>query len=102
MPFAAALSTAQPIDKALDDVLGEVRPRFAGQPELALVFFSPHHAGHADKIVATLQSRLQPRLLIGCVGESIIGNDQEIEQGPALSLWLGGWSRPGRTGSRST
>jgi small ligand-binding sensory domain FIST len=44
-------------------------------------------------IVKTLQQRLGPRCLLGCVGESIVGNDQEIEWRPALSLWVAGWSR---------
>ena len=38
-----------------------------------------------------LHAKLQPRCLIGCIGESIVGNSREIEQDPALSLWLGNW-----------
>jgi small ligand-binding sensory domain FIST len=34
---------------------------------------------------------LQPRCLLGCLGESIVGNGREIEDHPALSLWLGSW-----------
>jgi small ligand-binding sensory domain FIST len=28
------------------------------------------------------------------MGEAIVGNDREVERGPALSLWLGRWPRP--------
>src|SRR5262249_44637998 len=34
------------------------------------------------------------RVLLGCVGEAIIGNDQEVERRPALSVWLGQWRQP--------
>src|SRR5262249_40837156 len=40
------------------------------------------------------QQKLRARCLLGGPGESIIGNDAEVEDGPAMSLWLGKWSRP--------
>jgi small ligand-binding sensory domain FIST len=94
MPFAAALSTAPQADRALDDVCSQALAPLAGRPDLALVFFSPHHWDAVPAIAATLHERLAPRCLLGCVGESIVGNEREIEAGPALSLWLGRWSRP--------
>lgn len=94
MPFAAALSTATQTERALDDVCAETRKTLAGKPDLAVVFFSPHHAEAAERIAAALHQRLNPRCLLGCVGESIVGNEREIEHQPALSLWLAGWSRP--------
>jgi small ligand-binding sensory domain FIST len=45
-------------------------------------------------VVQFLQERLTPRCLLGCTGESIVGNDQEIEGDPALSLWVGRWTQP--------
>ncbi len=92
MPFTAALSTAPNTERALDDVCAEARKTFADSPDLAVVFFSPHH--QADAIAGFLQQRLGPRCLLGCVGESIVGNEREIEHQPALALWVGGWSRP--------
>jgi len=94
MPFAAALSTASATDRALEDVCTEALTRNVAKPDLGLVFFSPHHAPRAATIAATLQQRLSPRVLLGCVGESIVGNDKEIEGAPALSLWLACWKRP--------
>src|SRR5262249_3335600 len=35
------------------------------------------------------------RCLLGCVGEAVIGNEREVEERPALSLWLARGSRPG-------
>ena len=92
MPFAAALSTRPETACALDEVCAQVAGLAA--PDLALVFFSPHHAEHADAVADTLHGRLGPRALLGCIGESVIGNDQEVEAQPALSLWLAKWAGP--------
>src|SRR4051812_12386846 len=89
MPFAAALSTSP-------DPLDEVCSALAGQlpkPDLAVAFLSPHHAERAEALAAGLQQRLGPRALIGCVGEAIVGGDREVEEQPALSVWLGSWPR---------
>ena len=94
MPFAAALSTAPRTDSALEQVCAEVRPAVSGAPDLAVAFFSAHHAEAADRIARGLADRLGPRCLLGCVAESVIGNGKEVEDGPALSLWLGRWEKP--------
>ncbi len=94
MPFAAALSTASDTVRAIEEVCGRARENLNGPPDLVLVFFSPHHVQNTEAIAATLRQRLSPRCLLGCMGEAIVGNDREIEQQPALSLWLGRWSEP--------
>jgi small ligand-binding sensory domain FIST len=93
MPFAAALSTSKDTTRALDETLKQVSAALPGAADLAMVFFSPHHANAADTIASELQQRLAPRCLLGCNGEAIVGLDQEIERAPALSLWLGRWSQ---------
>jgi small ligand-binding sensory domain FIST len=91
MPFAASLSTIAHTTRALEEVCAGVRATLQGVPDLTFLFFSPHHAGAAEQLVQTIQDRLKPRCLLGCVGESIIGGAREIEQDPALSLWAGRW-----------
>jgi small ligand-binding sensory domain FIST len=95
MPFAAAVSTLPETEAALAEVLAGLT---VSQPDLVAAFFSPHHAGHANHIATTLWQKLTPRALLGTVGESIIGNDQEIESQPALSVWVGQWGNPSRIG----
>jgi small ligand-binding sensory domain FIST len=94
MPFAAMLSTASQAAQAIDEVCSRCQEQLPGQPDLALVFFSVHHAEAAETFAASVRRRLTPRCLIGCIGEAVIGNDQEIEQRPAVSLWAGRWPRP--------
>jgi small ligand-binding sensory domain FIST len=65
-----------------------------GPADLAMVFFSPHHAAAVDDLGPRLQANLSNACLLGCQGEAIVGNDREIENSPALSLWLARWHRP--------
>lgn len=91
MPFAAALATMPQTAVALEDVCSRALEQLQGPPDLAMLFFSPHHAGSAELLAASAQEHLGCDCLLGCVGEGIIGTEQEIEAAPALSLWLGRW-----------
>ncbi|HWG43112.1 MAG TPA: FIST N-terminal domain-containing protein [Gemmataceae bacterium] len=94
MPFAAALSTAEPTLQAVEEVCAHTRTHLPGEVDLAILFFSTHHARAAEDIVRRVRERLAPRCLLGCVAESVVGNDREIEQSPALSLWASRWAHP--------
>jgi small ligand-binding sensory domain FIST len=91
MPFVAALSTEARTAQALDDVCAQSLVQLPDPPDLATVFFSPHHAESASLIARTLHDKLRPRCLIGCIGEAVAGIGREVEHHPALSLWLGAW-----------
>src|SRR5207248_6875570 len=91
MPYAAALSTTRDTLGALDEVCSRALNELQGTPDLALLFFSSHHLEAAQSLAETAQHRLAARCLLGCGGEAIVGNDQEIETTPALSLWLARW-----------
>lgn len=93
MPFAAALSTVADTTLALEEVCDQATAHFAGPADLAMVFFSRHHAPDVALIASHLQDTLGGAYILGCQGESIVGNSREIEKGPALSLWLAKWSR---------
>ena len=94
MPFAAAISTAKSASQALDEVIRHILAKQPGKPDLVLAFFSPHHKRAAAEIAGTLQTQLAPKALLGCMGESILGNDVEIEDEPALVVWTAAWLQP--------
>jgi small ligand-binding sensory domain FIST len=94
MPFAAALSILSDTARALDEVCTQALQQLPGPPDLAVVFFSPHHSDAAAEISRITHERLRARSLLGCIGEAVVGNDQEIERRPAVSLWLAKWQRP--------
>ena len=94
MPFASALSLAGVSDRAISEVCDRAGAALGARPDLAMLFFSPHHLGAAQALTQGVRQRLSPGVLLGCVAETVIGEAREVEQGPALSLWLGKWSRP--------
>src|SRR5262245_48428764 len=96
MPFAAALSTVPQALAALEEVCTNALAALHGPADLALLFLSPHHNAHAGPLAAAARERLGPACRLGCSGEAVVGNDQEVELGPALSLWLGRWQPPVR------
>ena len=59
----------------------------AGPFDLAVVFIADDHAHHAQQIWRVLRDELAPETLIGVTAESVIGDGQEIEREPAVSLW---------------
>jgi small ligand-binding sensory domain FIST len=86
--FASALSTSEKTADAIDEACTRAAEELGARPDLAFVFFSAHHSPQAETISSELMQRLSPGCLLGCSGESIVGNDREIEGDPALTLWL--------------
>jgi len=82
MIFKAALSTDGDTRSAAKKVC---LPIMDMQPDLACLFASHHHAAQVEELVAEVWDRANARNLIGCLGESVIGPDREIEQAPAVS-----------------
>ena len=56
-------------------------------PDIAIVFVSPHFAEEFQDIADAIQETLQPRNMIGCVGDSIVSGGREIEGDPAITIW---------------
>jgi small ligand-binding sensory domain FIST len=93
MPFASALATSPDAREAIDDASSRALAGLGGKPDLALAFFSPHHAAECIDMATRLHATLNPGCLLGCQGEAIVGTGREIENGPAFSLWLARWSK---------
>lgn len=85
---AAALSTAADTQTAVAEVCQQAKEQLSAPAHLAFAFVSPHHGPDLAELAAALQAELGVECLLGCTGESIVGGDREIEQQPALALWL--------------
>jgi small ligand-binding sensory domain FIST len=94
MPFTAAVSTREDTHQALEEACRQARVGWEGPVDLAMLFFSRHHAANAEALADTVHQALGPRCLLGCPGEAIVANEHEIEDGPAMCLWLGRWNGP--------
>jgi small ligand-binding sensory domain FIST len=95
MPFISALSTHADTQQALAEVIDHTRGAVT-PADLAVLFYSPHHQDDLSAAAGQLRDRVGARWLLGCPGETIVGGDREIEQEPALALWLARWSSPVR------
>ncbi len=58
----------------------------AGQADLVFLFASHAYAPNFPAMVQRAQTTTRARVLIGCSGQGIIGNAQEIEGKPAVSV----------------
>ncbi len=87
MQFASALSTKPETPDAIEEVCRGMAGRFESI-DLAVLFVSHQHGPDFAAIVRGVHERLGPKCLIGCTGESIVGLGQEVEDAPAISLWV--------------
>jgi small ligand-binding sensory domain FIST len=72
-------------------VARQLKTTFEGEePDLAVLFSSPHHFSDMSAIAREVSRVLSPGHLIGCTGESIIGGKVEYEGAPAVTLWAAG------------
>lgn len=87
MLFASAITTERDVDEASHVLAGQIEAQLGGHPlDLALVFLSPHFRVVVADLAAKLRASLNPRLLIGCTAEGVIGREQEVEHEPAITL----------------
>jgi small ligand-binding sensory domain FIST len=88
--FASALSRKTDTEAAVRDLADAVRMQLGSSGiHLAFVFFSPHHVGKADLIAKMLREELSIDVCLGCSGEGVIADGEELETAPALTLWVG-------------
>jgi small ligand-binding sensory domain FIST len=86
--FAAALSTLADARAAAAEAAKLAKAQLGAAPHLAMVFVSFDHQEHFAALAETLREELGIDCILGCTGESIVGNDREIEGSSAVSLWL--------------
>ena len=86
--FAAALSTAQNTQEAVQEVCSAAREQLQRSADLAFLFVSQQHGPDYGQIATAVCDAVGTENLLGCTGESIVGGDREIEGQPAVSLWL--------------
>jgi small ligand-binding sensory domain FIST len=87
--FAAALSTSSNLREAAREAAARAKAQLGATPHLAVVFASSDHADDFAALAEILSEELGTTCLLGCTGESILCNGQEIEGASALAVWLG-------------
>jgi small ligand-binding sensory domain FIST len=88
MSYAASYSKAPELSAALDAICDEVAAGLNGtSPDLSFLFVSHAHANRFEQLAGLVCEKSGSRVLLGCTGETIVGGSEEIESGPAISLW---------------
>jgi small ligand-binding sensory domain FIST len=73
---------------AAGEAAGQVIEQLEGDdPHLVVCFVSPHFVGAFDDLAFALANLLTPAVLIGATSIAVIGGAQEVEDGPAVSLF---------------
>ncbi|MEW6684096.1 MAG: FIST N-terminal domain-containing protein [Nitrospirota bacterium] len=85
--YGAGVSLQSDAAAAAKEACAQTSPDPDVPVDLALVFVSPHHAERFGDAASVVAEHLRPRVLLGCTGEGIIGDDREIERQPALVVW---------------
>lgn len=91
MKCAVTTTTNPEALEAIDGLCDEVARELGEAPTFVTLFFSPHHAEHADALRERVVERLGPQTMVGCTGAGIIGGDAEIEGSAGLALWAAVW-----------
>ncbi len=93
MRWTNALSTRPSLESAIADAVEHASESLGLPADLGLVFISSAFTSEYPRLLPLLQERLSVPVLIGCSGGGIIGMNplgqtQELEESPALSLSL--------------
>ena len=87
MQFVSASTTERSVDKAIESLTQQVRAQTDSiQFDLVMLFLSSHFDPIAPLVSDRLRDTLNPRVLIGCACEGVIGKERELENRPALAL----------------
>lgn len=101
MRAAAALSRTDDAGLAAAEAADAVAFALEGSCDLAVVFATAEHADAISASVAAVEARLEPGVLIGGVAQGVVGPGEEVEAGPAVSVWAanlpGGHAQPFRS-----
>lgn len=89
MRIGSALSTSDDPALAVDEVISSCLGALDGkEASLAFAFISAEHGGGVEEIAKRLAARLEDVPLVGCTTQATIGESSEVEEGPALALWV--------------
>ncbi|MGH3595240.1 MAG: FIST signal transduction protein, partial [Mycobacterium sp.] len=89
MRIGVGVSTAPDARQAAVEAAAHARDELAGAaPSLAVLLGSRAHTDKADDVLGAVQEMLEPPALIGCVAQTIVAGRREIEDEPAVAVWL--------------
>jgi small ligand-binding sensory domain FIST len=89
MRIGVGVSTAPDARQAAVAAAAHARDELAGDaPSLAVLLGSRAHTDRAAEVLDAVQEMLEPPTLIGCVAQTVVAGRREIEDEPAVAVWL--------------
>ena len=90
MPYAVGVSQDPDPARAIGEAVGHILDTLGPEPDVAALFATGDHANQSfPEIAHVVRKSVAPKALIGCSAQGLIAGHQEIEQGPAITLWAG-------------
>ena len=88
MNWASYLSEHTSMQAALAECEEGLRAQLGDgiEPDLVLVFASPHYDQPAQPLAPALKAAFPNAVIVGCSGAGVIGAGREVEQTPGLSI----------------
>jgi len=87
--IGVGVSTAPDARQAAVEATAHARDELAGEaPSLAVLLGSRSHTDKAVDVLDAVQEMVEPPALIGCLAQAIVAGRQEIEDEPAVAVWL--------------
>jgi small ligand-binding sensory domain FIST len=87
--IGVGVSTVPDARQAAVEAAAHARDELAGEaPSLAVLLGSRSHSDKAVDVLNAVQEMLEPPALIGCVAQTIVAGRREIEDEPAVAVWL--------------
>lgn len=75
--------------RAAVEAASQARDELAGEAStLAVLLASQSHTGKAAEVLDAVQELLEPPALIGCVAQKVVAGRRELEDEPAVAVWL--------------
>jgi small ligand-binding sensory domain FIST len=87
--IGVGVSTVPDARQAAVEAAAHARDELAGEaPSLAVLLGSRSHSDKAVDVLNAVQEMLEPPALIGCIAQTIVAGRREIEDEPAVAVWL--------------
>jgi small ligand-binding sensory domain FIST len=87
--IGVGVSTAPDARQAAVEATKHARDELTGEaPSLAVLLGSRSHTEQAAEVLDAVQEIVEPPALIGCVAQAIVAGRHEIEDKPAVAVWL--------------
>jgi small ligand-binding sensory domain FIST len=87
--IGVGVSTVPDARQAAVEATAYARDELAGEaPSLAVLLGSRSHTDKAVDVLDAVQRMVEPPALIGCIAQAIVAGRREIEDEPAVAVWL--------------